>query len=937
MNAFGLRDDELSISFLMLLYIFIIITVLLIVKPTVNALFVSTLGAENLPFGYLLVAVTAVLASYFYNSAIRVFSLVRVAVISLITFSLSFFILGVFLKYTFINNWILYAYYVLISLFAVVATSQFWLLANMVFNAREARRNFGFIGAGAIAGGIFGGYLTSIIASSFGNEFAIFLAALFLLICIPILKSIWTLKIQYLTIFKRKKVISNQERLENSSLRVISKSKHLIYIASITGIGVIVAKLVDFQFSDFADKAISDPDDLAAFFGFWFSTFNVVALVIQLFFTNRVLTRLGVSSTLLILPLSIALGGLLFLTFPELWVLVLIKGIDGSAKQSLNKAAVELSIMPIPLLEKNQAKSYIDVVVDSIAAGFAGFLLIFLIKKLDLDSTYITVIILLFTFIWILFIYRLREAYFNSFKLNIKNSLFSDTKSNKKLREENTISDVKNILENGDETAILNMLNRLKEYKQTAFSPRIIKLLDHPSNKIKAKAIKNLDAFENLDILEKIETLVFEKDPFLVNIALNYVLRHTPTTETLFFKKYLDHQEEIIRNGALLSLAKVSSNNARLAEQYHLIDRLEREIPILTSEDIHTKKEILSTLLISIALARLSPYYIYIQIHLKSESGAIAKSATIAAGIASDEVFINDLLDLLENRKHRKKAIKALKEYGPKIMDSILQIEKNNELKRSIRKYIPKVIESFNNDQAAKILLKLLRSKNAITRLEASVSLKKLRKNNDNIQVGARIIKTKIVKESKYYKKTLEIINSIQSVVSAEIESETVVSNKLIFNARKQIIISLEELLENNLKCIFNLLSLIYNEEDISMTFVGIKSEIKEARINSLEFLDNILESKIKMSVLPLIENYVVNDAHFSSKTIDFELLTEEKYLLRVMEMGGSHLKILVIKYIGLSKNKAYISLLLPLSKFKNSEVKELATSTHQKLISYQG
>ena len=139
-----------------------------------------------------------------------------------------------------------------------------------------------------------------------------------------------------------------------------------------------------FQFSDFANKAIGDPDELASFFGFWFSTFNVLAFCLQLFITNRVLNRLGVASTLLVLPLAIALGSLLFLTFPELWVLIIIKGVDIGFKQSLNKAAVELSIMPIPLHIKNQAKSYIDVAVDSIATGIAGFMLIFLVRKLDL-------------------------------------------------------------------------------------------------------------------------------------------------------------------------------------------------------------------------------------------------------------------------------------------------------------------------------------------------------------------------------------------------------------------------------------------------------------------------------------------------------------------------------------------------------------------------
>ena len=157
-TTFGIRDGEIDISFLMQIYIFLIITVLLIIKPIVNALFLSELGAEQLPYGYLLVALVAVVTTYFYNKWVKRFTFHKVTTISLIFFSLSFITLGVIIKYFELSHWLLYVYYIGVSLFAVITTSQFWILANLVFNTREAKRLFGFIGAGAIAGGVFGGW-----------------------------------------------------------------------------------------------------------------------------------------------------------------------------------------------------------------------------------------------------------------------------------------------------------------------------------------------------------------------------------------------------------------------------------------------------------------------------------------------------------------------------------------------------------------------------------------------------------------------------------------------------------------------------------------------------------------------------------------------------------------------------------------------------------
>ena len=932
-KTFGLRDGEIFISFLMQLYIFIIITVLLIVKPTVNALFVSQLGADNLPYGYLLVAFIAVATTYFYSKAIRNFSLVKITVLSLVIFSLVFTILAVLLNFNFINKFILYFYYVFVSLFAVVATSQFWIFANMVFNAREAKRIFGFIGAGAIAGGIFGGYLTSIIASNFGKEYTIFLAALLLLACIPILRKVYTLRIQYLNTFKRKQVIANQDQLEKSSLKLISKSKHLSYLAFITGISVIVAKLVDFQFSDFADKAIPNSDDLAAFFGFWFSTFNAVALVLQLFFTNKILNKLGVSSSLLVLPLTIGLGSLLFLTFPELWVLIIIKGIDGSFKQSLNKAAVELSIMPIPLLIKNQAKSFIDVAVDSIATGFAGFLLIFFIKNLNLSTSYITVIIILFVFIWIVLIYKLREAYFESFKKNIQKTLTFASNTKVKPQKDTNLFDVKNVLENGTEEAILNMFDRLKDYKLKALQKPVIQLLQHPSNKVKVEAIEYLDFFDDNNILTKVEALVNEKDDTLVYIALDYILAHSNKTEENFFTTYLDHKDEYIANGALLALAKQSQNNFSLGVLYGLRKRLEDKITLYTANNNSVKKEIIAGLLLSIAYSRMTNHYDFIKTHLKNQQSYVIKFATIAAGITANELFISDLLDLLAVKRHRKRAIKSLKNYGPRIINVLLDLESKGELKSKIKKNIPKIVGAFQNENAVKMLLKILKSKDSTSRLEATKALRKIKRKNLNLTVSTRVVKNQIYKECGFYQDILEVSTAIQHTINKDLVDEVNANNKAIYEARINLSNALELELNKSFLTLFNLLSLLYNEEDIQIIFRAMKSEIKEAKINAIELLENLLDSAVKNAVLPVLEHIAVEEDNVDSNVIEIPLISESEYLNKIMTISGSNIRFLAVTYIKVADNRAFLPALLPLKKYRNKAVGQLAYDTYIQLL----
>ena len=50
--------------------------------------------------------------------------------------------------------WVSVAFYLMALLLGVLLISQFWTLANLVYDPRQAKRLFGFIGGGAPLGGI---------------------------------------------------------------------------------------------------------------------------------------------------------------------------------------------------------------------------------------------------------------------------------------------------------------------------------------------------------------------------------------------------------------------------------------------------------------------------------------------------------------------------------------------------------------------------------------------------------------------------------------------------------------------------------------------------------------------------------------------------------------------------------------------------------------
>ena len=925
-KTFNIRDGELKIALSMQFYIFLVITVLLLIKPTITALFLSNLGAQKLPNAYLLVAVIAMSSSLFYNWLVLKFSIKWIASTTILFFSIAFFILVYFIENNAISEFILYFYYLILSLFGVVVTSQFWYIANIVFNVREAKRLFGFIGAGAITGGIIGGYLTTLITTYFGNAMVIFIAAIIILLSLPLIFFIWKTKVDnngnnevVNEEYKTKKV-----PLFSSSLKLILDSKHLSNLALIVGVSVLVAKLVDYQFNDYTHRIYTDPDELASFFGFWFSSFNIVALLIQLFLTNKLLSRFGVNSNLLLLPMGLAIGSLIFIIIPELWVIILIKGTDISLKQSINKSAYELSILPIPNETKQLTKPFLDVVVDSMATGAAGVLLLLLLKGFHIDSKYITIILLFFLFIWILLIYRLRENYFNSFRKNIR-LLISGTvnkKNNKIIDSKTSIIDV---FRKGDEKEILRLLHHSDKNFIDVYLPYLVGLLDHPSNRVKATALQDIHSIKSKTIFKKVNTLIENNDDDkVVYEAMEYFLSYSTQNQNMVFHDYLNDKKYLKKNAALLCLAKASRNNKALGQKYELNKRIKDQIEYLSIDENLQRREDIAELLITIAYTGDITFDYYLEKHLNSKDSLLVKYAIRAVGLSKHEIFIDKIGKLITQEKYRNYVIKSLQEFGEPIVKILYKKDEEKEISDDIRIYIPRIIEVFNSKQTVVVLSHLLNSKEVAVRLNASRVLNDIEEQNRANTIPNKKLIEFFNNECDYYKNILigiyiiekgikeigEKLFNISKDKMEEQSSRDILKNHLIKQAN------------NSLESIFYLLSLRYKDSDMEVVLLGIKNDTERSRINAIEFLENLLSSDYKNKLMPLLEyNFLYN-----TKAIpDRDNITESEYLLTLLDAMGTETIILVLKLIQHTKKPSFDKPVKELESHLNSQVRALA------------
>jgi AAA family ATP:ADP antiporter len=853
-KLFGIREGEIQRVLLMQLNIFLIITTLLIIKPTVNGLFLAEVGVKQLPVVFIMVAILAVLLSKVYNRLLGQISFQHILLGTLGISVLLLLFFGWVLQSSFRGEWVYYAFYVWSTVFGVLAASQFWIFASMLFNIREAKRLFGFISVGAISGGIFGGYLTIFLTDIIGSEQQVFVAAALLSLCLPITYFIWQRNISGIhSSFQRRKQLNKAER----PLNLIRQSPHLSYLAGIIGVSVIAAKLVDYQFSAIAADRISDPDELTAFFGFWFSSFNLLSLAIQLLLTRRVVGTLGIGTSLLFQPAAILLGAVLLFFIPGLGFAIFIKMGDSSLKQSINKAAFELLSLPIPARIKNQTKTYIDVVIDSVATGIGGLILIFVINGLQMSTTYVSLIIIVLVMIWIWLIWKVRKSYLRSFRNQLLNPSSEET-AELDLSHQSILENLQTVLEKGAETEILATLQKLIQTPDPRLAPAIFKALQHPSVAVKEASLQALYFVPQASFLETVEQLIYHPQQNIKIAAFDYLIVQNTMNSTELFSRFLQKDQPKIQLAALVSMARESRNNLFLKKQLQLEQIVEDRIQTIDvkNPDIDTQFLIIG-LLKAIGWGRLESHYSLIEQQFKAPVLNLRRQAILAAGQTLDPIFIPKLIGFLEQEEEKTAAQQALRNYGPAIINDLKNIVEHQSVNAALLLAIPAIAESVGTQASVDLLFNLVQQNNWEIRLTALYALQQSKIRFPHLRFKAKSVSNLILKEAQLYQDTLSILY-VQQKNEPGPEMIDFASTQLQ-QQRRTLIGLLEKRLDANLKRIFHLLGLKYPPDDIESIYQHLRSKEEDMRTNALEYLDNLLEPSLKTIIIPIVETAMLD------------------------------------------------------------------------------
>jgi AAA family ATP:ADP antiporter len=223
---------------------------------------------------------------------------------------------------------------------------------------------------------------------------------------------------------------------------------------------------------------------------------------------------------------------------------------------------------------------------------------------------------------------------------------------------------------------------------------------------------------------------------------------------------------------------------------------------------------------------------------LRDESPEVVHYAAESAGRLKKREFVPLLVGHLSQAATHEAAAQALTAYGPMIVGTLTDYLNDSGENINIRRAIPEILARTGSQRAADVLALELAKENMDVEIEVIEALHRMRSNSPHLDFSEKAILAKIV---SLIRKSYLLLIQIHDLRA---------------DRRREVLAKdLENTLSRSLKQIFELLGLIYPQEDIIKAYQNILVGTKKALDYSVELIDNILQREVKEILIPLIED----------------------------------------------------------------------------------
>ena len=901
MTTWSIRPAERPLAATLAAYYFLIVAALYLIKPARNALFLEGLGADSLPWGFIVTAFisSVVIVLYTWQAG-------RTRLLSLMQTTLGAAVLclvGFWMWLSPAQSAMLLIFYVWVKLYGLLLPSQFWLLSEELMDPRQARRLFIPIGAGGILGGIVGSSAAGLLALVFGTRLLMLVAAIVVL-------GAWILfrRIVALAPIDRKHPTGQTSHFDDDAAATAAGEStsgtsrddptssapppSLSLIVSIAGVLMlltVVHTIVDWQFNKAAELSIASTDGRAAFFGLFFAIAGLLTLAVQLLVTGFMLRFFGIGMALALLPVALATGAFGILLYPALLSTTLARGADDALRYSVDQSARELLFLPIASAERRRWKPFIDVIGRNTASGIGGTVILAVIWMVSDPSAsdgsfavvrVLSLVSLVVLTAWGLMVVRARRQYADTLQHLLRVRDLDVTQLAQSRLDADAHEAIREGLSSTDHDTVQVALGLAANTAPEAFVEELRALLRTSEDaELKAQTLHLLTEARDESALAEALANIDQADRELTAEALAYACATGDPEAIRRIDAYLAGDDPLLAAAAAVCLLEHSDPD----QQAEGVKILQRAATIDTSHTVELRVTVADIIRRQPEIVELKPV---LEDLLGDEAPQVIRAALAAAANHRDGDLVPAICEAGLQRTVQNAAIQALQVMEAESAGPLTGILADPRNRRSKRCFAARAMGRLGGSAAAEGLMAGLVADDRRVRSAALKALNYMRRRGERLHLGRRREAAAIQIEWRDY---LSLHRLAAGLGAPGTDSPTAFVATVV-----------SERLREAEERLFRALALRHPIQAVFFAYRGLITQDAAARANAIELVDSIIETPERRILVRLLEaNAHAACGRIAAAELDRDVPSTDAALRELLDPGDPWLAACAVRALG--------------------------------------
>jgi AAA family ATP:ADP antiporter len=818
-SFFAMRKGERRDVWAAFLTLFALIASHSLLETARDALFLAKIPAANLPWVFLAIAGLSVASVKLNARATRGMAPQRA--LCSVTVVASVVTLGFFVLAHELGSRGLYALYVWSGLLATLVLAHFWDLVGARFTITQAKRLYGFIGAGSVLGAIAGSGAASLLSRGAPPQRLVLFSAIGLFIAGLIPLSFEG---------RPQPPTAEDEALElRETLKYVIKDRYAARVVAALFLATVCLTISDYVFKS-AIAALVPKAQLGQFLGTVYFAVNVLSLICQLGLVAFILRRISLGAALGVLPALLVLGGLGVAVSAGLVAVIALKASDGALRYSLHRTTAELMVLPFGDEGRQRVKTFVDLIGQRGGQVVASLVLL-LLSAAGVQPRAVALGLAILSALWLAGALSLREPYVAVFRARLKAGRQNQLAEFPEL-DVSSLETLLSAFESPNDREVLAALNVLEREHKTQLIPAL--LLHHPSEPIVLQVLAILARSGRKAAVPTIDRIAEHPSPSVRAAALAA-------------RSVLEHDSEQLRQ----RLADESSAEVRAAITVNLIVSGEFDEPARSrhTEDLLKAGSCAARQAFAEAIGRraASGFDDVLIALLQASELEVRRCSVLAMGNVQSPRLLPHVIDALLDEATRAEAEQALANYGDAAFDALRQRFEDIHTEQTVRWRIPAAMALCAPERAlARLTEWLPEEPDGAVRFGILVVMERLIRLHPSLSVDRTALMRSVAETLARAYRFLDA--RLMLVRGAEQDQKRKTATQVLLHDL------LRDKEANARGRLFRLLALIYPSEDFGQIYRSLNVSSNH-RATGVELIESILREPVRSAVLGLIDD----------------------------------------------------------------------------------